>query len=59
MIVIKEIKFNRNGTVTVAEVYFHDLLEDSKFLYALRAAGVDNWDGYDYVLNLLNDKENA
>ena len=31
------------------------LEEDVKFLQALRAAGVDNWDGYDYAFDLLDE----
>lgn len=30
-----------------------ELEEDSKFLAALRAAGVDNWDGYDNAMSML------
>lgn len=33
------------------------LLKDSEFLGALRAVGVDNWHGYDYALELLDDDE--
>lgn len=28
--------------------------EDLEFLEALRAAGVDNWEGYEYAVDLLN-----
>ena len=31
------------------------LEEDAKFLSALRAAGVDNWDGYDYAFDILEE----
>lgn len=33
-------------TLTVRKVYLDRLKEDSKFLAALHAAGVDNWEGY-------------
>lgn len=36
---------------------YKKLLDDSEFLGALRAAGVDNWDGYDYALELMDDDE--
>ena len=31
-----------------------DYKSDQKFLNALMAAGVDNWDGYDYAQEMLN-----
>jgi hypothetical protein len=43
--------------VTIPEKEYNDLIEDQKFLNALRAAGVDNWDGYDYAFEIL--EENA
>ena len=41
---------NSNGTVTINEDYFQELLNDSLFLSILEAHGVDNWDGYGYAL---------
>jgi len=37
------------------------LRDDQRFLASLQMAGVGNWDGYDYALNLLEDwsKENG
>lgn len=32
--------------VTIPQEEYDQLLEDQAFLYALEAAGVDNWDGY-------------
>ena len=40
---------NLNGTVTINEDYFNELLNDSLFLSILDAHGVDNWDGYGYA----------
>ena len=40
---------NSNGTVTINEDYFQELLNDSLFLSILEAHGVDNWDGYGYA----------
>lgn len=34
---------------------YEDLLTDSKFLSCLQAAGVDNWDGYDYAVEIFNE----
>lgn len=33
--------------VVIDRKEYDQLLEDSRFLQKLRAAGVDNWDGYD------------
>jgi len=39
-------------TITLKE--YEELNEDSNFLQALQAAGVDNWDGHDYAIDILN-----
>lgn len=39
-------------TVTIYEDDYKELLDDYKFLKALRKAGVDNWEGYDYAVEL-------
>lgn len=36
---------------------YADLLSKEKELQALQAAGVDNWEGYDYAMELLNAEE--
>lgn len=41
--------------ITVEE--YEALLEDSKMLYALEAAGVDNWDGYSEAQEILEQME--
>lgn len=33
-----------------------ELTEDSEFLNALRAAGVDNWEGFDYAVEMLREE---
>ena len=37
---------NLNGTVTINEDYFDELVNDALFLSILESHGVDNWDGY-------------
>lgn len=37
---------NLNGTVTINEDYFDELLNDALFLSILESHGVDNWEGY-------------
>lgn len=34
---------------------YESLLRDSKMLETLYAAGVDNWDGYDYALQMMEE----
>lgn len=34
--------------ITITQSEYDSLVEDSEFLQNLRAAGVDNWDGYHY-----------
>ena len=43
--------------MTISADQYEGLLEDSLWLSALRAAGVDNWDGYDYAMELLREWE--
>lgn len=44
-------------TVTITKEEYEELKSDQDFLSALRSAGVDNWDGYDYALESLEDSE--
>lgn len=39
--------------ITVEE--YEALLADSKMLRALESAGVDNWEGFQYAMEELND----
>ena len=39
----------------IANERYLELLEAEKVLDALYAAGVDNWDGYDYAVEMLED----
>ena len=39
--------------VTISADQYEQLLEDSMWLSALRAAGVANWDGYNYAIKLF------
>jgi hypothetical protein len=44
-------------TVTISKERYDELIREEKFLDALRAAGVDNWEGYDYAQEMLDDDE--
>lgn len=37
--------------------YIEDLEEDRKMLYALQAAGVDNWSWYGEAMKIYNEEE--
>ena len=46
-----------NETVTISKEEYESLLEDRKWLQALENAGVDNWEGYDYARELMNEDD--
>ncbi len=46
--------------ITISKKEFDSLQEDSLMLVALQNAGVDNWQGYDFAMDLFNEyKEEA
>lgn len=42
--------------VTISKEQFDQLQEDSNFLECLQNAGVDNWEGYDYAVELYQEQ---
>ena len=44
-------------TVTITQSEYDSLLEDSRFLNALRSAGVDNWEGYEIAQEMVEEDE--
>ena len=42
--------------VTITNKEYNQLLEDSEWLYYLKAAGVDNWEGYSYAAKLQREE---
>ena len=42
-------------TVTITKKEYLSLLEDSQWLSALGDSGVDNWSGYDFALEILDE----
>lgn len=45
------------GELHIMTKHSHDLLvAQSEKLQALESAGVDNWSGYEYAMELLNEK---
>jgi hypothetical protein len=45
--------------IQLTEAEYNKLTDARDKLQALEAAGVDNWDGYDYAMEILNDEEEA
>lgn len=43
--------------VTITKKEYDSLLEDREFLDALRCAGVDNWSGYGFAMEMLEEEE--
>ena len=47
----------KNETVTISKEEYDSLVEDSLFLECLQGAGVDNWEGYDAAIEMMNERE--
>ena len=48
---------NMEETITISKKEYESLLEDQKLLQALQGAGVDNWSGYDYAIDMMQEME--
>lgn len=48
---------DENEMVTIPLSKYLRLIECQKTLYALNAAGVDNWEGYDFAMDILKEEE--
>lgn len=46
---------NPEGNISVNEAAYDEMSEDSRFLCALRNAGVDNWDGYEEAQEMIKE----
>lgn len=44
-------------TITITRKVYESLVEDSKMLCALEGAGVDNWSGYSYAMEWLEEND--
>jgi hypothetical protein len=52
-----QLQKNMDETITITKKEYDSLIEDSETLSALESAGVDNWSGYDYAMEILKYKE--
>lgn len=46
-----------NDKMVISKTEYDKLKEESALLYALRASGVDNWEGYSNALKLVYGEE--
>jgi len=44
-----------NTMVSMTKDAYDEMQEDLQVLYALQAAGVDSWDGYDFAMESIED----
>lgn len=44
-------------TIQIPESEYKRLLKEHRLLIALRSAGVDNWDGWDTAMDMLNGED--
>jgi hypothetical protein len=42
-------------TVTISKKEYEQLQKDQWFLECLRKTGVDNWEGYDFAREMMNE----
>lgn len=47
-----------SGVVEISKEYLDELLDESFLLNCLRNAGVDNWEGWDYAIEVYNKEAN-
>ena len=45
------------GTITISMEEYERLVDAESTLEALICAGVDNWEGYDYAMSMLDEEE--
>jgi hypothetical protein len=45
-------------TVTITKKEYEELKEDANLYRALQAAGVDNWEGWDFAMELFEESNN-
>jgi hypothetical protein len=48
---------DKEETIEIPLHIYHEMIDDCNLLTALRAAGVDNWDGWDYAIEIYNEMD--
>jgi len=47
-----------DSQVIISMEYYRELVNDQAFLHCLKAAGVDNWEGYSEALEMMENDSN-
>lgn len=47
----------KEETIIITKKEYDRLIKDQEKLYALEAAGVDNWEGYNIAIDILDGKD--
>lgn len=45
--------------ITITRTEYNELIEYKALMLALEAAGVDNWEGYDFAYEILEERKEA
>lgn len=48
---------NTEANITITQAAYNHLVERDDWLDCLEAAGVDNWGGWDYALEIRDDNQ--
>lgn len=55
--VVEESDTEGEEYVVITQARYESLLEDENWRLAVEAAGVDNWGGFDYAMDMLHSDE--
>lgn len=55
--IIKEIENGSDDSIRITKKEYEGLNKDSRILLALQGAGVDNWEGFDSAMEMLDEME--
>lgn len=50
---------NNFQTVTISVNRYEELIKTERLLECLYATGLDNWDGYDYAIDMFEDESKS
>ncbi len=57
LVIMRDKARERPDRVFVPKERYDKLKRDAEMYYALQEAGVDNWDGYEYAMDILDEWE--
>lgn len=56
---VGNVVLDNTGTVTISRKEYEELLQSQDMLIALESAGVDNWAGYSYAMEILQEMQDG